>query len=137
MGEPTAWMLEPGAGSSAALACDGAAEFLERAGFLRHALWATAYHPDERFPGGEYPNQRPRAMPDGLPHWTQRDADLDGADVVLWHVFGVTHLVRTEDAPVMPCERVGFVLRPFGFFDASPCIDVPCAACDAPARSRL
>jgi len=52
-------------------------------------------------------------------------------------VFGVTHIVRLEDAPVMPCERVGFHLKPEGFFDVSPCTDVPCAACDAHVRSRL
>lgn len=56
---------------------------------------------------------------------------------VVWHVFGVTHIVRLEDAPVMPCERVGFHLKPEGFFDVSPCTDVPCAACDAHVRSRL
>ena len=56
---------------------------------------------------------------------------MDDADVVLWHVLGVTHAVRPEDYPVMPCERVGFALKPLGFFDASPCVDVPCDACAA------
>ena len=69
---------------------------------------------------------------------TLRDAKLDGTDVVLWHVFGLTHVVRTEDAPVMPCETVGFHLRPCGFFDVSPCVDVPCTAnACAKLRSRL
>ena len=47
-------------------------------------------------------------------------------------------VVRAEDAPVMPCETVGFHLRPCGFFDVSPCIDAPCSAegC-ARARSKL
>ena len=131
LGEPTAYRLEPGSGSAVRLACDPRASFLERAGFLQKALWVSAYDPEERYPGGEYPNQRPPSAPDGLPHWTStRDAPLaQGADVVLWHVFGVTHVVRPEDAPVMPCERVGFALKPSGFFDASPCTDVPCAAC--------
>ena len=29
-----------------------------------------------------------------------------------------------EDWPVMPVERAGFALRPFGFFDANPALDV-------------
>jgi primary-amine oxidase len=130
VGEPTAWRLEPGSGSAIALACDPAAHFLDRGGFLRRNLWVSAYHPEERFPGGEYPNQRPPSMPDGLPHWTERDSPLDGADIILWHVFGVTHVVRTEDAPVMPSEHVSFRLAPHGFFDVSPCTDVPCDACE-------
>ena len=33
--------------------------------------------------------------------------DLDGADVVLWHTFGVTHVPRPEDWPVMPVDTCG------------------------------
>lgn len=29
-----------------------------------------------------------------------------GNDPVVWHSFGVTHIVRTEDFPVMPVEHV-------------------------------
>ena len=133
VGEPTAWRLEPGSGSGIAPACSAAAAHLERASFLLKNLWVSAYKPHERYPGGDYPNQRPPSRPDGLAEWTRRDAPLDGADLVLWHVFGVTHTVRTEDAPVMPCERVGFKLAPCGFLDVSPCVDVPC---DAPACRR-
>jgi primary-amine oxidase len=53
------------------------------------------------------------------------DRDLDGQDVVLWHTFGSTHITRPEDWPVMPVERVGFTLKPDGFFDRNPSLDVP------------
>ncbi|MBX5446518.1 hypothetical protein, partial [Sphaerobacter sp.] len=33
--------------------------------------------------------------------------------------------VRLEDWPVMPVQYVGFLLQPFGFFDANPALDVP------------
>jgi primary-amine oxidase len=33
--------------------------------------------------------------------------------------------VRLEDWPVMPVERAGFALRPAGFFDRNPALDVP------------
>ncbi|KAL6973175.1 D-amino acid oxidase [Sarracenia purpurea var. burkii] len=46
------------------------------------------------------------------------------------YVFGVTHVPRLEDWPVMPVERVGFMLQPHGFFNCSPAIDVPPSAGD-------
>lgn len=39
--------------------------------------------------------------------------------------FGATHVPRPEDFPVMPCEVVGFHLKPFGFFDYNPGRDLP------------
>ena len=54
-----------------------------------------------------------------------QDRNLADADCVLWHSFGVTHIPRMEDWPVMPAEHVGFFLKPFGFFDANPSLDIP------------
>ena len=34
---------------------------------------------------------------------------------------------RPEDFPVMPVEVVGFMLKPFGFFDGNPAVDLPYA----------
>ena len=48
-----------------------------------------------------------------------------GSDPVLWHCFGLTHVVRPEDFPVMPVESTGFTLKPSGFFRRNPGIDVP------------
>ena len=52
-------------------------------------------------------------------------ATLDGADVVLWYTLGEHHVPRLEDWPVMPVARLGFQLRPVGFFDRNPALDVP------------
>ncbi|CAF3710070.1 unnamed protein product, partial [Rotaria sordida] len=41
------------------------------------------------------------------------------------YTFGINHIVRSEDWPVMPVEVVGFRLQPSGFFAGSPAIDVP------------
>jgi primary-amine oxidase len=35
------------------------------------------------------------------------------------------HISRPEDWPVMPVERIGFMLKPAGFFDRNPSLDVP------------
>jgi primary-amine oxidase len=94
-----------------------------RAGFARHNLWVTPYRPDERRAAGDHPNQHPGGA--GLPEWTAADRDLVDVDVVLWYSFGVTHLPRPEDFPVMPVEYTGFLLTPFGFFDRNPALDVP------------
>jgi primary-amine oxidase len=44
---------------------------------------------------------------------------------VLWYVFGIHHVTRPEDWPVMPADTVSFWLKPFGFFDRNPALDVP------------
>ena len=45
--------------------------------------------------------------------------------MVLWYTFGAHHVPRPEDWPVMPVVKIGFTLRPRGFFDRSPALDVP------------
>ena len=97
-----------------------------RAGFAHHNLWVTPFAADERRAAGEYPNQH--AGGDGLPAWTAADRDLVDTDVVLWYTFGVTHIPRPEDWPVMPVEWTGFMLQPVGFFDRNPALDVPPSA---------
>ncbi|KAI7754798.1 hypothetical protein M8C21_018797 [Ambrosia artemisiifolia] len=100
------------------------AKFLRRAAFLKHNLWITPYTPGEDFPGGEFPNQNPR-VGEGLASWVQKNRSLEETDIVLWYVFGITHVPRLEDWPVMPVERIGFMLQPHGFFNCSPAVDVP------------
>ncbi len=45
--------------------------------------------------------------------------------VVVWYTFGAHHVVRPEDWPVMPVACIGFMLKPVGFFDRNPALDVP------------
>nr|CAD1820098.1 unnamed protein product [Ananas comosus var. bracteatus] len=109
------------------------AKFLRRAAFLKHNLWVTPYKRDEMFPGGEFPNQNPR-INEGLATWVKKNRSLEETDIVLWYIFGVTHIPRLEDWPVMPAERIGLCLCisitssvniPHGFFNCSPAVDVP------------
>ena len=43
---------------------------------------------------------------------------------MLWYVFGIHHITRPEDWPMMPVDVVSFWLKPFGFFDRNPSLDV-------------
>jgi primary-amine oxidase len=94
----------------------------QRALFATKHLWVTPFHPDERYPAGDYPNQHPGGA--GLPAWTKADRPIENTDVVLWYTVGSHHITRPEDWPVMPAERAGFMLKPAGFFDQSPALDV-------------
>ena len=124
LGRPVAYVLRPQAQPT--LLADEEASISRRAAFATRHLWVTRYAADERYPAGEFVNQHPGGA--GIPAWTAADRGLDGEDVVLWHTFGVTHVPRPEDWPVMPVDTCGFSLRPHGFFDRNPTLDVPGAA---------
>jgi primary-amine oxidase len=59
------------------------------------------------------------------PEWTAAGRPIENTDVVLWYVFGLHHITRSEGWPVMPADVVSFWLKPFGFFDRNPALDVP------------
>ncbi|KAM1025850.1 hypothetical protein ACFX13_039595 [Malus domestica] len=132
-GQLTGYKLVPG--SNCLPLAGPEAKFLRRAAFLKHNLWVTPYSRDEMFPGGEFPNQNPRAG-EGLATWVKKNRSLEETDIVLWYVFGITHVPRLEDWPVMPVERIGFMLMPHGFFNASPAVDVPPSACELEAKEN-
>ncbi|MET4432898.1 primary-amine oxidase [Mycolicibacterium sp. 624] len=94
-----------------------------RANYATKHLWVTAYDPEERYPAGDLVNQHPGGA--GLPQWMANDRNLEQADVVLWHAFAITHFPRPEDWPVMPVDYVKFALKPHGFFDRSPVLNIP------------
>jgi primary-amine oxidase len=126
LGTPTGYKLVPSASIPAMF--DPAAPVLRRAEVIGHPLWVTRYAEEERWPSGEFCNQSRRDA--GLPEWTTADRSIADTDIVLWHVFGIHHVTRPEDWPVMPVDVVGFQLKPVGFFDRNPALDVP------PAPSR-
>jgi primary-amine oxidase len=99
------------------------AQVSKRGGFASKHFWVTPYEPSERHAGGAYPNQSPGD--DGLVRWVQQNRSVKDEDVVIWYTLGAHHPVRLEDWPVMPVEYAGFVLKPEGFFDRNPALDVP------------
>jgi len=98
-------------------------DLARRAAFATNNLWVTPFRHEERRAAGDYPFQHRGDA--GLPAWTTADRPLANTDVVLWHTFGITHVVRPEDWPVMPVEYTGFTLKPAGFFERNPALDVP------------
>ncbi len=121
LGTPVGYKLVPGGAFPPLI--DPASEILQRARVIGHTLWVTPYRQDERWPCGEFPNLS--AIDSGLPSWTAQDRSIDNTDVVLWYVFGIHHITRPEDWPIMPVDTVSFWLKPFGFFDRNPALDVP------------
>jgi primary-amine oxidase len=120
LGEPVGYKLVPFTGPLLLAAPDS--DLARRAEFARAHLWVTRYDPREMHAAGDYPNQH---AGDGIGAWVAQERDLVDTDVVLWHTFGTSHLPRPEDWPIMPCDYVGFSLKPVGFFDRNPTLDVP------------
>ena len=126
LGEPVAYKLHPQ--GQPTLLADPESSVAKRATFATKDLWVTQFAEAERYPTGDFVNQHSGGA--GLPAYIKADRDIDGQDIVLWHTFGLTHFPRLEDWPIMPVDSVGFKLRPEGFFDRSPVLDVPASKPD-------
>jgi primary-amine oxidase len=124
LGDPVAYKLMPG--ENVAPMFSPGSRFAQRAGFTRNHVWVTAYDPEQRFAAGDYPYQHSGG--DGLPRFAAADRPTEDTDVVLWYTFGAHHVVRPEDWPVMPVTHIGFKLKPSGFFDGNPALDMPASA---------
>ncbi|QAY58873.1 primary-amine oxidase [Microbacterium protaetiae] len=120
-GAPTAYHLIPE--PTALLMADPGSSVAARAAFATKHIWATAYEPGQIWPAGRYPNAHQGGA--GLPAYSAGNRSIDGEDFVLWHTFGLTHIPRTEDWPIMPVDYAGFWFKPYGFLDRNPAMDVP------------
>ena len=118
-GQPVAYKLVPQ--YSATLLASPDSYIGGLAGFASEHLWVTACDPAEQFAAGRYPVWGDR----GLPAFSAADRPVRDTDLVVWHTVAATHVPRPEDWPVMPVERVGFALRPAGFFNRNPALDLP------------
>jgi primary-amine oxidase len=116
LGHPTGYLLSPGESAISYLQANSPIRM--RAKFLDHHVWFTQYHDEEQSAAGEYPNQN--FSGDGVNKWIMNNESLDQKDVVLWYVFGVTHVTRPEEWPVMNVHRTGFKLLPVNFFSSNP-----------------
>lgn len=121
LGDPVGYKLVPG--ENCYPFAHPEASLMKRAGFITKHFWVTPYDPRERHAAGNYPNQHPGGA--GLLEWTQANRSVDNTDIVVWYTMGHHHVPRPEDWPVMPVAYIGFHLKPVGFFDQNPSLDVP------------
>jgi primary-amine oxidase len=108
--------------------------------FANHSIYVTKYQGDELFAGGQYTNQNKEST--GVGKWAARKDPVENKDIVVWVQFGVQHIPRIEDFPVMcvlssqakkaeanalfrPVEIVKVSFKPVNFFTRNPAIDVP------------
>lgn len=122
VGESVAYKLMPKSTNVLPFAQEDS-QLRKRAGFATKHFWVTPYEPSERHAGGAYPNQS--SGDDGLVNWTEQNRSVKEEDVVIWYTLGAHHPVRLEDWPMTQAEYSGFMLKPEGFFDRTPSLDVP------------
>ncbi|MBY6412846.1 primary-amine oxidase [Rhodococcus sp. BP-252] len=121
LGKPVGYSLHP-EGQPLLLAADDSS-IATRAAFATKHLWVTRFDEKERYAAGDFVNQNHGGG--GLPAFVAGNRSIDDEDIVLWHTFGLTHFPRPEDWPIMPVDYTGFKLKPVGFFDRNPTLDVP------------
>lgn len=99
----------------------------KRAEFSSNNIYVTRYADRELYAGGWYTNQSRGGT--GVRSWADRKDDVAGGkhgeDLVVFVQFGINHIPRIEDFPVMPCEKISVHLKPVNFFDKNPGLDVP------------
>ncbi|KAL9124595.1 MAG: hypothetical protein Q9217_006087 [Psora testacea] len=100
----------------------------KRAEFADHNIYVTKYRDGELYAGGKYTNQSRGGQ--GVRAWAIRGDDIAGPngageDIVVWVQFGMQHVTRLEDWPVMPVEVLQVKLKPVDFFGGNPALDVP------------
>jgi primary-amine oxidase len=121
LGHPAAYLIEPAMNTVSFLALNSAAR--KRAGFTEHHFFATHYRATELHAGGDYPVSS--GPPNNILNWTHDNERIQNQDVVVWYTFGVTHVARPEDFPVMPAAHASVRLIPKGFFNRNPAMEVP------------
>ena len=95
----------------------------KRAEFADRSIYVTKYRDGELYAGGQYTNQSRGGT--GVRSWASRGDNVKDDDIVVWVQFGINHVPRIEDFPVMPCEVLKVALKPVNFFDKNPALDVP------------
>lgn len=75
-----------------------------RVEFADHNIYVTKYRPQKLYAGGQYTNQSGGGH--GVRSWAARSENVENEDIVVWVQFGINHIPRIEDFPVMPCEKI-------------------------------
>ncbi|KIW64823.1 hypothetical protein PV04_09730 [Phialophora macrospora] len=105
------------------LIADSESYHYKRAEFADHQIYVTKYRDDEFYAGGKYTNQSRGGT--GVRYWAGRNDNVKDEDIVVWVQFGLNHIPRIEDFPVMPVEILRVAFKPANFFTKNPAMDVP------------
>ncbi|KAM0718053.1 hypothetical protein Q7P37_006385 [Cladosporium fusiforme] len=95
----------------------------KRAEFSDRNIYAVKYRDDELYAGGKFTNQSRGGT--GVRSWADRKENIVDDDLVVFVQFGINHVPRIEDFPVMPVEILKVSFKPVNFFDRNPALDVP------------
>ncbi|KJX98042.1 copper amine oxidase like protein [Zymoseptoria brevis] len=95
----------------------------KRAEFADKSIYAVKHRDGELYAGGKYTNQSRGG--EGVRSWADRKENIVDDDLVVYVQFGINHIPRIEDFPVMPCEVIKVAFKPVNFFSRNPAIDVP------------
>ena len=95
----------------------------KRAEFSSHNIFVTQHRDRELYSGGWYTNQSRGDA--GVRTWATRADNVKDDDIVVWVQFGLNHVPRIEDFPVMPAEKISVHFKPVNFFTKNPALDVP------------
>lgn len=99
----------------------------KRAEFADKNIYAVKYRDGELYAGGMYTNQSRGGT--GVRSWAARKDNIVDEDLVVFVQFGMNHIPRIEDFPVMPVEIIKVAFKPVNFFDKNPALDVPPSKC--------
>lgn len=119
---PVSYKLVPHTGQL--LLADPGSVAAARARFAQHHIWVTKHRDEDLWCAGKFTNQASRED-GGVQDMIERNENVENDDILVWHTFGMTHIPRVEDFPVMPVEIHQVSLKPADFFDRNPAIDVP------------
>jgi primary-amine oxidase len=97
----------------------------KRAQFATRSLWVSKFDEEQLWPSGKYVPQQRDTAEDSIGNWVKDGHNVADEDVVVWLTFGVTHVPRPEDFPVMPVEHLSVWLKPANFFKMNPAHDLP------------
>lgn len=95
----------------------------KRVEFSDRNIYAVKHRDGELYAGGKYTNQSRGGT--GVRSWADRKDNIVDEDLVVYVQFGINHIPRIEDFPVMPCEIIKVSMKPVNFFDKNPALDVP------------
>ncbi|NXG64607.1 AOC1 oxidase, partial [Hemiprocne comata] len=90
----------------------------------RYHLAVTRHHEDEPSSSSIYNQNNPWDPPVSFQAFISDDENIEDQDLVAWVTVGFLHVPHAEDIPntATPGNAVGFLLRPFNFFDEDPAV---------------